>query len=608
MTILHILSQKEVTGAETYATSLADFQVTEGHQVFIISDTLLTSTSASYIPHPISNRRLGQRLKNILFLRKFILTHHIDLVHAHSRAASWVAFFAIKKTGATLISTIHGRQHLHRSTKLFPHIYGNRVITVCDNLRTHLIEEVGIPSKKIFVIPNGFDFKKKTNLMSSDSFILTLAGRTTGPKGERLVGLITRVLPHLCQKHKHLQVKIIGGQWNQLPEEAIKIIEKINQNQPNQIHWVGFTKDLPTHLSESHMVIASGRIAIETLAMDVPLLALGESCYHGLITEENLTEGMASNFGDIIAILPLPPLSYDLLRDDIDSIIKTNNTPRLDSEKIRQNYTITHVVQRVMDSYYSAVFKKRKPKHIPILMYHKIPINPIDSPHRIFVTQDQFEKHLVFFQRKKLTPITFEEYDAYKHGLLPLTSFPSKPIFLTFDDAYLDNYTNAFPLLKKYGYKATIFSLGDEKHTTNFWDVEQGETAEPLMTTAQKKTMQDYGIEFGSHTLNHKDLTQLTDEVLSHELTQSKLNLEHQLGKKIISFAYPYGKCDARVKKYVEKAGYRYAVVIDSGGLHLEDDPLELFRAYIFPEDGPRQLRKKTTPWYRRYFKWKRGR
>jgi peptidoglycan/xylan/chitin deacetylase (PgdA/CDA1 family) len=265
------------------------------------------------------------------------------------------------------------------------------------------------------------------------------------------------------------------------------------------------------------------------------------------------------------------------------------------------------VADAVSEVYRSARFKKWHPRHIPVLMYHKIPDQPIDSRHRIFVPKPVFRRHLLFFQENGFTPITFKAYDAYRSGKLHAEAFPSKPIFLTFDDAYLDNYTNAFPLLKEYNFKATIFSLGDENHRDNFWDVRQGEKSEPLMNTAQKLEMQAYGIEFGAHTLNHPVLTEQTEEEARRELTQSKQNLEAQLGTQVIAFAYPYGRLNAQVKQWAADAGYQYAVAVDSGGLHLEDDRLEIFRVYVFPEDEAPQLWKKTASWYRRYFRWKRG-
>jgi peptidoglycan/xylan/chitin deacetylase (PgdA/CDA1 family) len=404
-----------------------------------------------------------------------------------------------------------------------------------------------------------------------------------------------------------LQVQVIGGSVEKLGKAVLDEIESLNRRFDGRVQCLGFVNDLPRYLASSDLIVASGRVAIDALWLEKPLLALGESQYHGLVTTENLAAVMASNFGDIIPTLPVVNPDYTRIgRDMARFLADPAPTPSLRS-RIEARYEVRKVADSVSEMYRSARFKKWHPRHIPVLMYHKIPDQPLHSRHRIFVPKAVFGRHLHFFRKQGFVPITFKTYDAYRSGKLPLNTFPAKPIFLTFDDAYLDNYTNAWPLLKEYGFKATIFSLGDETHRDNFWDVRQGEKSEPLMNTAQKLEMQAYGIEFGAHTLNHPVLTELPEEEVRHELTQSKQNLEAQLGTEVIAFAYPYGRLNLQVKQWTADAGYRYAVAVDSGGLHLEDDCLEIFRVYVFPEDEAPQLRKKTASWYRRYFRWKRG-
>ena len=143
MNILHVLSQVKPTGSEFYACSLAKEHMKNGHKVFIVSDTLTASTEALFIEAPISQRKFYQRLSNIKLLKKLIKQYNIDIVHAHSRAASWVSYFATINTKTAFISTVHGRQHLHTSTSLY-NIYGDKVIAICDSVLKHLINEVKI--------------------------------------------------------------------------------------------------------------------------------------------------------------------------------------------------------------------------------------------------------------------------------------------------------------------------------------------------------------------------------------------------------------------------------------------------------------------------------
>jgi glycosyltransferase involved in cell wall biosynthesis len=116
MRILHLLSQVEVTGAETYALELVEEQIKLGHDVQIVSDTLHFPTRADYTPRPINNRSILHRIKNYFWLKYFLIENKIDVIHAHSRAASWLAFYTTKKMPIPVVSTVHGRQHIHSSS------------------------------------------------------------------------------------------------------------------------------------------------------------------------------------------------------------------------------------------------------------------------------------------------------------------------------------------------------------------------------------------------------------------------------------------------------------------------------------------------------------
>jgi hypothetical protein len=74
-----------------------------------------------------------------------------------------------------------------------------------------------------------------------------------------------------------------------------------------------------------------------------------------------------------------------------------------------------------------------------------------------------------------------------------------------------------------------------------------------------------------------------------------------------VSFAYPYGDCNEPVKTAVRAAGFALGVATDTGGMHLEDDRMQVFRINMFPHETTGSLFKKTSPWYRKYYRWKRG-
>jgi len=155
MNILHVLSGDFVAGSETSTAAIVQKQVEEGHRVFIASGRFTQPTKAKVFEVPIYDRGFFRRWANIGALKGIIREEKIDLVHAHSRAASWVSYWACRSTGTAYLSTFHGRQHLHFSNRHF-NIYGPHCVAVCENIREQMLEETQVfRPEQVTVIRNG---------------------------------------------------------------------------------------------------------------------------------------------------------------------------------------------------------------------------------------------------------------------------------------------------------------------------------------------------------------------------------------------------------------------------------------------------------------------
>jgi len=636
MRILHVLSANFYAGSVAYAVALAEAHHREGHQVWLASDMAALPTVAAQVQLPISQRKYGQRLRNVRALRELVRRHAIDVVHAHSRAASWVSYFALRGLGVPLVSTVHGRQHLHASTSLFD-IYGQKVIAICENLAEHLREEVKMAPAKIAVVPNGVAFgegelKVKREELKSDyeavasgapepffnSSLLTFnsplrlafIGRFNGPKGERAAVLLQHVFPPLLQAFGQLRVTLIGGELEQLPQAGKIALAQLQSQYGERVEVIGFTDDVAGWLRRTDLVIGAGRVAMEALGEGRAVLALGEALYAGPVTLASYPAAAASNFGDISA-QQQAAASFDpapVLADARAFLAQPHRVAPALARQVRTDYDLARVAARVLGVYESARMALAAPGFIPVLMYHKIPDAPIATKHQIFVTKENFARHLAYFKSHKITPITFQDYQDFASGRRPLAEFPPRPIVLTFDDGYTDNYTNLLPLMQQYGYRGVLYLLGDFEVRHNQWDlaVDPTEPRADLMSEAQKQAFVAAGWEIGAHTLTHPRLASLPAAAAAHEIAASKAELERRLGINILSFAYPYGDLSAETKRLVAEAGFSYAVATDSGGMHLEDDRMQIFRINMFPHESASSLFKKTSAWYRRYYRWKR--
>lgn len=179
----------------------------------------------------------------------------------------------------------------------------------------------------------------------------------------------------------------------------------------------------------------------------------------------------------------------------------------------------------------------------PILEYHSI----VDNKDNMYcVDPVTFEEQVKTILQMGYQPITASELlEMWKDKKKTV----SKPILLTFDDGYKDNYTTAFPILKKYQIKATVFLVTSSIGKPNFlsWD--------------EIKEMQESGlIDFQSHTISHPNLLKLKAEEVRNEFVESKRMLEQHLNKPVRILAYPYGYHRPYMFPMLKKAGYEMAL------------------------------------------------
>ena len=610
--ILHVLSSNFFAGSVAYALQLAEKQRASGHDVIMVTDQTGLSDSVTCLQLPISDRSLMQRFRNIRFLRAIIRNHDIHVVHAHSRAASWVAHYALLGTRVPLVSTIHGRQVKHTRLKSND-VYGEKVIAICPQLIEQLATELRMDRQKLVCLPNPLDFEHLGQIQRSrvddGRVIISVVGRLNGPKGAHIADLVAHVFPQLLQRHPSLSVQIVGGEWEAFPQagkDAFAQLQTLFGGRV-RVRYLGFTKQVLQVMADSDVVIGAGRVAMEALALGTSVFATGEACCHGFVTGDNLSDAISTNFGDIRAVaIPFRPDTAAVTRD-FEAYLTGTVITGIDRAALSAVYDINAIMAKILSTYTSAIMGKAVPGAIPVLKYHRVPDAPIETKHKTFVTKENFEKHLRFFTRRGLQAITFLDYLAFASGDKPLREFPRKPFILTFDDGYLDNFHNMLPLARKYGYKGVLFLLGDFSVSGNMWDVGENLEANRIMTTEQKRAFVACGWEIGAHTLTHPKLPLLSDEDAMYEICEGRDRIERELQTRVVSFAYPFGTYDERIKNLVKQAGFEFGIATDTGGLTIEDDRFAVFRVNMFPEESTFSLFKKTSAWYRNYYRRKRG-
>jgi peptidoglycan/xylan/chitin deacetylase (PgdA/CDA1 family) len=209
--------------------------------------------------------------------------------------------------------------------------------------------------------------------------------------------------------------------------------------------------------------------------------------------------------------------------------------------------------------------------HVPILMYHYISEPPADADiyrRDLSVTPADFEAQLSWLRSQGYQGITLTDLVYHLALGWPL---PDKPVILTFDDGYRDNYTNAFPLLKKYGYVGTFFLVTRP--------IDEGDPA--YLTWDMVKEMHQAGMVFGPHGYRHYDLAGKDVDFLVYEIVGSKEAIEARTSETARFFSYPSGSYDRQTIAVLQSAYFWGAVTIEQAATHTSDDLFELSRVRI---------------------------
>ncbi|MBQ4670913.1 polysaccharide deacetylase family protein [Aeromonas dhakensis] len=567
MNILMALSQLEVTGAEVYATTVGNELTRRGHQVFYVSDTLTKPTLGQVFKLRFNKRSILRRFWHVFYLVYLIKKHHIQLVHAHSRASGWSSYVACKLTGTPMITTVHGRQPVHASRKAF-HALGFRAVAVCEDIASQIIDNLGVDPAIVQVLRNGIETDKFQPVPAPDNAkpVIAIIGRLSGPKGELCYRLLDEVLDlDACQ------VKVVSG--SQLPERFVRFRDRVD--------FVGYVEDVPALMAQCDLVIGAGRVAMEALLCGRPAFAIGEAKAIGLVTGQNLDEALASNFGDIgpkdLAI------DFAALKMQIAPALASGSVSDVIRQRIQAEYGLAGVVSGLESIYQDAVVETLR-REMPVIMYHRfIEHESEKGVHGTWMPIAMFEKHLRLMKWLGYETLTFR--DLADKGFIHRLQYGKRYLMITADDGYQDNLTRMLPLLEKYGYKAVVYVVTGEGY--NRWDVEQAsnpDTRVDLMNGEQLKALVASGhVEIGGHTLTHPRLSKLAPEQQAHEIQENKRQLETLLGHPLLSFAYPYGDMDESAKAQAMAAGYRFAVATNSGPRAMHQDPFRIRRIAIFP-------------------------
>ncbi len=222
---------------------------------------------------------------------------------------------------------------------------------------------------------------------------------------------------------------------------------------------------------------------------------------------------------------------------------------------------------------------------LPILMFHSISEPATECEREWGIDPGRFRKFAAWLVDRRYPSIIPEEWSAGNR---------TPGVMLTFDDGFEDFYSEAYPVLERFGLRSTVFVVWERIGQTNTWDRHLRVRQRQLMNGRQIREMHRFGVNIGSHSMTHACLPTLSDQELRREVRESKLRLEDLVGDAVKCFAYPSGRVDARVRAAVAEAGYTSALAVGEG-LNLWGDPFLMPRINISSRDSMANFALKVT-------------
>lgn len=203
---------------------------------------------------------------------------------------------------------------------------------------------------------------------------------------------------------------------------------------------------------------------------------------------------------------------------------------------------------------------------IPILMYHSI--SDSDPNNNLLVPVEQFEVEVKWLKENGFTPMLLEDVlEAYNTGYVP-----KKPVVITFDDGYEDNYTDAYRILKENKMKATFFIITNNIDKDSYY-----------MDSDMLKEMKDNGMAIENHTSRHIEFTNISRDEKATIIQEGIDALKEKVGVDSKFVCYPVGRYDEETIEVEKELGIKAAVTTESGISSISDVIYSLKRVRMLP-------------------------
>lgn len=547
-------------------------------------------------------------------LRNFLKKGQFDIIHTHLFTANFWGRASALFLPPVLVSSAHNVQSREHAFLSHIETFLDRTLTrttdavfcVTPMVMRSMEKETGLPREKLVTIENGIQCPDQETLPSKTEArmlleipekvpCLAVIGRFSTQKNHRI--FLSSLLP-VIRKFPDLQVLFVGE--GELENEIREYADELKLGKT--VRFMGQRRDIATILRALDALVVPSlweglpNVMLEAMAVGTPVIATrvggipdvltdGQT---GLLTEpdaESLSSAMLRGLENPGDMNSYARASLDLIRERYDirqtagrytgfyrSLIRQRNFDRGSRDRARR------LVTRLMT--HKASVPKEK-SSLRVLMYHRVVDE--DGTDILCVSSFRFAEQMRWLKEKGYCPLSLD------HAMKNLTSatLPEKSVLITFDDGYRDNYENAYPILLRERFPATVFPVtsfvrGDRVHPR----YEKRRKEIFYLTKDQIREMSQNNIQFGGHTQNHFLMTSQSEADIKSDLHSSLQELSDWTNQPIQYFAYPNGDYHPRHFSLLEEAGIRAAFTTEPGINTRSTPPFQIRRTEVSGRDS----------------------
>jgi glycosyltransferase involved in cell wall biosynthesis len=309
LTVLLALMALDAGGAETHAVSLAQQLKKKGLRVIVASHggkltQDLISEGIEHFTLPLDRKSPHSLIASMAGLSKIVKEYQVDIIHAHARIPAWVSQWVTYTTGCPFITTSHGIYSTSWGMGILT-AWGKQVIAVSEDVKTHLIDNFKVSPHRITVIPNGIDLDKFNPQVDCsqvqrelgfgpEDLKIVYISRLMGARGEIALRLI-EALPVIEEEFPNVKLAVVGegDKYDEIRRQA----ESYNAaRQDKKVVVTGARLDTPLLMNTADVAVGVGRVALEAMAMEKPVIIAGEAGFMGVLTSENFEKARSHNF------------------------------------------------------------------------------------------------------------------------------------------------------------------------------------------------------------------------------------------------------------------------------------------------------------------------